>query len=604
MIRAVRSIFAVMLAVLALARPGEAADLRPLAERGYEMRLEGAEGGLRAALEEVSRLIARQDAPPASLGGLRRRAAGDVARMQRVLQSRGHFEGTAAYGIDADSAGPAAVTITITAGPRFTLAPTGVVYVDTDADVTALPRTLTGEDVAPGMPAVASVILDAEKRLARSLREQGFPDAEVAGRAALADVDADTLSVTTRIRPGQRARFGPLTVEGLARVDRRYIDRRVAWQEGDIYDSSKIRETRAALVQSGLFDAVRFTHAGPGGETAGPDGLLPVTLTVEERARRTVGGGLSFSSTEGFGTRAYWENRNLLGNGQHLRLETTVSQLEQAALARYRIAGFRRADQVLELGAQAGREDTDAFERLGGVATAAIERPLADRWTGRAALFADIARIDEPGEPDDLSTLAGLELRALYDGADSALDPTRGVRLNLSTTPHAGRHDGALAFLTSTAEARGYLPLMDEGRLVLAGRARLGSIVGARTGELPADKRFFAGGAGSVRGFEFQEISPLDPDGTEAGGRSLLEFGTELRWRVTDSFGLVPFVDGGLVSDAPHPDFEQEMAWGAGLGFRYYTSFAPVGVDIAWPISTPSNEEPAVRFYVTIGQAF
>lgn len=621
MTRAVWFSLAAALAALALARPGEAASARLIAERGYETRLEGAAGDLRQALEEVSQLKSRQDAPPASIGGLRRRAEGDIARMQRVLQSRGYFEGTASYAIDPGNArlasadaetlaagaqaagsagGPAQVVLRIDPGPQFTLAPTGVAYSDTDADVAALPRALPGDAMAPGQPALAAAILDAEKQLARSLRQQGFPHAEVAGRAALADVDTDTLSVTTRIRLGGKARFGALTVEGLETVERRFVERRVAWQEGETYDTALIRETRTALVRSGLFDAVRFAPA----DEIGPDGRLPVTLTVQERAHRTVGGGLHYSSTEGFGLRAYWENRNLLGNGQRLRLETGLSQIEQSALARYRVSGFRRADQVLELGAEAGREETDVYERIGGVASAAIERPLGGRWQGRAALFADIARLDEVGEAEELSTLAGLELRAVYDGADSALDPTRGVRLTLSATPHAGRHQDALAFLTGTAELRSYVPLAEKGRLVLANRLKLGSIAGARTGELPADKRFYAGGAGSIRGFEYQEVAPLGADGTAEGGRSLAEISTELRWRVTESFGVVPFADGGLVSDAPFPEFQQEMAWAAGLGFRYYTSFGPVGVDLAYPLSTPSDEEPSLKFYVTIGQAF
>lgn len=622
---------ALMLPALAVvpSAPSVAAQRTPglVAERGYVVRIEGVSGDLLGRLESVSQLVQRRDAPPPSIGGLRRRAQSDVERMTKVLQSRGYFEGSAAYQIDirgdatpqaVDTAssqadqlpdleavpdvpsGPMGVVVSVAPGPQFLMGTSRIDYRDTDAATHDLPATLGTFDVVAGAPAIASTILGAEKKLVAVLRQSGFPFAKTAGRKALANVETDTLDVTTHVQLGEKATFGALTVDGLEQVDRRYIDERATFKQGEEYDTKKLSAMRSALVRSGLFTGVRFETA----EQVAADGSLPVTLKVTERDRRTIGAGASYSSTEGFGVKAHWENRNLLGEGEHLRFELRVAEIEQEVEGRYRVSGFRLPQQVLELGALAGRESTDVYDRVGGTVSAALERPLGARWTGRAGVVLDVAEIDEVGEPTETSMLVGLPLRAIYDGADNALDATSGYRLTLGATPYAGQFDDFLAFHVADAQLRTYVPLNTSRSLVFATRGRLGSIVGARTGELPADKRLYAGGAGSVRGFEFQEISPLGTDGTQEGGRSLIEFSNELRWRFWDDFGLVPFVDGGTVSDASVPDFKDEFAWAGGLGFRYYTSFGPLGVDLAYPITTPSDEDAELKFYVTLGQAF
>jgi translocation and assembly module TamA len=140
-------------------------------------------------------------------------------------------------------------------------------------------------------------------------------------------------------------------------------------------------------------------------------------------------------------------------------------------------------------------------------------------------------------------------------------------------------------------------------RFVLAGRATLGSLVGEETDNVPADKRLYAGGGGSIRGYEYQSVGPLDADGDPLGGRSLIELNAEVRIRVTDQVGLVPFVDGGMVFDSVYPDFEEDLRWAAGLGVRYFTAFGPLRVDIAIPLNKREFDD-SFQFYISLGQAF
>ena len=101
--------------------------------------------------------------------------------------------------------------------------------------------------------------------------------------------------------------------------------------------------------------------------------------------------------------------------------------------------------------------------------------------------------------------------------------------------------------LRMTAEGRTYYGFGEENRVVAAGRLKIGSIIGAPVDETRPDKLFFAGGGGSVRGYAYQSIGVVSPNGDVSGGRSLIEGSAELRARVTDTIGVVAFADAGYV---------------------------------------------------------
>ena len=164
--------------------------------------------------------------------------------------------------------------------------------------------------------------------------------------------------------------------------------------------------------------------------------------------------------------------------------------------------------------------------------------------------------------------------------------------------------NAAVTFLESQISGSTYLSLDDENRYILAFRARLAQVAGEPTGTLPANHRLYAGGAGSIRGFEFQKAGPLDANNDPLGGRSLVTFGAEFRWRITDTIGIVPFIDGGNVYDSTVPNTSEKLFWGAGLGFRYYTDFGPLRADFAVPLNPRKNIDDPYQFYISLGQAF
>jgi translocation and assembly module TamA len=195
--------------------------------------------------------------------------------------------------------------------------------------------------------------------------------------------------------------------------------------------------------------------------------------------------------------------------------------------------------------------------------------------------------------------IAALPTVLSYDGSDDLLNPTRGYRLAGRLSPEASFQSGTFGYARAQIDGSAYLPVSD--RAVLAGRIRLGSIMGASRDRIAPSRRFYAGGGGSVRGYGYQDIGPIDADGDPVGGRSLAEFSLEARVRF-GAFGVVPFLDGGNLYMSKLPRFTS-LRYGAGLGVRYYTSFGPIRVDVGTPLNRRSGDA-RIAVYVSLGQAF
>ena len=189
----------------------------------------------------------------------------------------------------------------------------------------------------------------------------------------------------------------------------------------------------------------------------------------------------------------------------------------------------------------------------------------------------------------------------VFDNRDDKLNAKRGFRALAFAEPAHDFLTGA-TFVKFRGELSAYRAIDDAQRFVVAGRVATGSIVGASLEEIPADRRFYAGGGGSVRGYEYQGIGPKDPEGNPIGGLSYMELSGELRVQVTETIGIVPFVDAGMVSEDEFLGSARFQV-GAGVGLRYLTPFGPLRIDAAVPVN-PQPGDPDFAIYAGVGQAF
>ena len=430
------------------------------------------------------------------------------------------------------------------------------------------------------------------------------------------------MDVTLTVDPGPIAPFGEATMNGPHDFNPAIARSFLYIHPGDPYSPRAIEDARNTIRQIPAVGGVRITE----GTTLDAYGRLPYTVDVEDRLPYAIGASAKYSTTNGPAGQVYWEDRNVFGGAEQLRLQADVFYAPPWYITSQDIRsfsihdlGWRFAASFLKpalwgtpndllVDALDERVSTSGagffgYEVEDADATAALRHRFGQNFWMQAGIEAQTGvATDFLGRVN--YTLVGVPVSANYDTTDSKLDPTRGVRLNASVTGFPTALGSTVDIVQGKARASAYYSLDPDSRFVLAGLVGLGAMGGADLADIPANWRFYAGGGGSVRGYAYNSLGPTGPFGLAVvGGRSLFQASAELRVRVTDTIGIVPFFDAGNAFATSFPNFSEPLATAVGVGLRYYTAIGPIRADVAFPLERRAGSGP-VAFYVSIGQAF
>lgn len=596
---------------------------------------------LRTTLQDASLLYRlRQDAPPDG-ETLARRMVADLTPLVDALWSQAYYNAELAIVVDGvdlrvgQEPSPALVraldnyrnreavpiTVRVAPGPVFTLRRVDFLEQGRGAGgAVADPQRISKLD--PGDPATAAALRAGQAALVDHLRAQSRPLAKVAAIKPVVDHPGGVMDVTIVVEPGPVAGFGEVGIGNTDGIPQEVVRSFIYLEPGDRYSPKALADTRRSIQTIPAIAGVRIRE----GQSLDEAGNLPLFVETTQRPLRLFGFSTRYSTIDGPSVKTYWEHRNLFGGAERLRLEggvffapridgtkiTRVGDFERSDLGgRFAFSfmkpalGGSRFDFLLDGTAVRERVGTNRYggytARYGNVTTA-IRRRFSDTFSVQAGIEYERGQTsDVLGKVD--YTLVGIPLSLRYDSTDSQLDPTRGIRLTASVSPYPKFLGSTVGVVEAKASFSTYYSLDQDSRYVLAGRVGFGSISGASLAEIPATRRFYAGGGGSVRGYAYRSLSPLGPFAHLTGGRSLLEGSVEARVKITDTIGLVPFFDAGMAFDSALPDFKQTLQMSAGLGLRYYTPIGPIRVDVAAPLNPRKGDKP-VALYVSVGQAF
>lgn len=544
---------------------------------------------------------------------VRARLSADGELMQRILASEGYYDavvdtridrGPREEGQDRQRGRPITAIIDVKPGKRYTLSDIVIKAAPT------VPPTLIADNfpLAIGEPIVAQRIQGTEAAIALKLPEEGYPFAKVGQRDILLDPATGDGVYTLPVEIGKRSRFGGIETTGDLAFDAEHVGVLARFKRGDLYDSRKVDDLRQALVATGLFASVA-AEPQPTGESAGDDTEY-VTMLVTQQAGppRTIAASAGYGTGEGIRLEGSWTHRNFLPPEGALTFRGVAGTQEQGIGATLRRSNAGRRDRTFELVTEVSRSNYDAFNAITGRVGARVSYDSTPIWQKKftyaygvelIATREDDYDFDLADRRYDFYTILGLTGQVGMDRTDSLLDPTKGFRITAQVQPEGSLAGRFSPYARTRLDVSGYYPVTDS--IVLAGRVRIGSIVGAARERLAPSRRFYAGGGGSVRGFGYQELGPKDPNNDPIGGRSVAEAAFEGRYRF-GNFGVVGFVDAGQVYRGSTPTF-QNLRFGAGIGARYYTNFGPMRFDIATPIARKPGEA-RISVYVSIGQAF
>lgn len=569
----------------------------------------GASTELVETLRASSLLLATQQAGRVAPIDVMAAARAEYGRLIGLLYEQGHYAPTIHILVDGREAADISplsnprsidtVSVEIALGPQFVF---GRAVIAPLAPGTALPPAF-----ASGEPARSTAVRAAMGAALDGWRAQGHALAAPAEQEIIANHNDNQLNVRLGIAPGPQLRFGTVRPQGNARTRSERIVAIAGLEPGALHDPQAIADAQERLRATGTFTSVVLRNA----PRANPDGTLDVEVQVDEALPRRLGFGVEIDSQSGGRLSGFWMHRNLFGAADRLRLEAAVDGIaaQVGGLgftldARYVRPSTLRRDTDLELGLRAVRLN----ERDYGADVLEAEALLVRRFSPAltASLGANLRyERAEYGPGRGLSAsfgTFGIPLSVTHDTRDSPLDATQGHYLDIDAMPYLGVA-GTDSGLRLRFDARGYRALGGDGRVVLAGRAQLGAVVGADLAATPRDFLFYSGGGGSVRGLPYQSLG-VTSGGISTGGRGLATLSGEARVRVNASVSMAVFADAGRVSAEA---FSGASDWhaGGGFGIRYLTPIGPLRLDLAAPLRRNAAATGGrFQIYLGIGQAF
>lgn len=527
------------------------------------------------------------------------------------------------------------ITFTVEEGPQYNLGEVAVNTGATNLDPARLRGAMT---IAPGELYDASKIDKSVENMTVEAGRSGFAFARVEPRMDR-DPAAQVLNVTFDIQEGERVYIDRIDIIGNVRTLDVVIRRELRLVEGDAYNRILVERARRRLTALDYFEKIDIRET-PG---SAPDRLVLI-IEVVEKSTGTVSFAAGYSTIEKVIGSISISERNLLGRGQFVRLQTSASFVRQSidfSFTEPYFMGTRMSAGFDAFATQTNQEEESSFDarQIGGKIRFGF--PLTE-FTLLQTSYGFTRRIIDVDDPalvspaiafaEGTDNISAVGLTFIYNDLDNPLRPTSGKRFEFSETV-AGL-GGDVNFFRSEVEGHYFRPLFFDG-VVLMLRATAGHVEGWGGQEVSVIDRFFKG-ADSFRGFERAGVGPhmLGVTGqSDAIGGKTFGIGTV---EVTFPLGLpqewglegAVFSDFGTVFNAPErtiqagatgcpipEDVPEEditdcrvfdsanLRASVGAGVIWHSPFGPLRLDVAWPFLEENfDKTELVRF--SIGTQF
>ena len=491
-----------------------------------------------------------------------------------------------------------------------------------------------------GQPLDRALLQASREAALDELKDHGYPYASVRMGESSGSSDHQRV-VSLTADGGPLAHFGPIEISGNASVNDNVVRRQLTYRPGQLFRQSALQESQRKLYGPELFD---FANVEPLRSEEKPTDV-PTRVTVTEGKHQKVNFGVGYGTEEKGRVQVDWRHVNFLGGARTAGVLARYSALDRGVRLNLREPYFFGPRNDIALSGQSWHSDEPAFTLdtnggratvsrhfrrgggpvLGSRPTTTLSLTYADeheRYRISQAALDDLTFRDElialgldprpgPNAGKGSGTRSAVSLDGGRNTTNNLLDAKQGYVASIHVEQAGKWLAGSYDYYELTTELRSYRSL--GSRLVAAGQVRIGSIdaLGDPESKVPFFKRYFLGGATNLRGWGRYEVAPLSGNGLPIGGRSFLNFSTEVRASVWRSLGAVIFLDGGNVWTNRWDFNVNDLRYDVGPGLRYQTPIGPIRADLGYQLNPiPGlvvNGQPEARrfrFHFSIGQAF
>ena len=430
---------------------------------------------------------------------------------------------------------------------------------------------------------------DAKRTILNQASRYGFFSGRFVSQTLRVDPQAGIADIELIYDSGPRYALGPVSFEGDTPFDEDLLRRMVPFKAGAPYDSELIAELNQALQSSGYFEGVRVDAA----PTAATDNIIPVAVKLDTRKPRTMGLGLGFSTDVGPRAKANWTRHWVNPQGHSYGWEAEVSAPRQNIGLWYDVPLDPPLTDKLRYAGGYQYEELAGTDTLSKLLTVGPEwhSKLPSGWQRVVSLKWQREEY-RLGDDSGLSTLLMPGVSYSYLRSDNRIDPHHGYRLQFDTKVAKEGLGSDNNLLYGTAMVKGLTTVFDKHRFLA--RAQIGGSATNGYKSIPPSLRFFAGGDQSVRGYDYQSLSPENSEGDRIGGRYMVAGSLEYQYSVAEKWRVATFVDqGNSFNSLDLPSLKT----GVGIGVRWVSPVGPIRLDLAHAL----DDEGGIRLHFSMG---
>lgn len=428
---------------------------------------------------------------------------------------------------------------------------------------------------------------EVKKTLLRLAVQNGHLDAAYIKSSINIELKKNQARIILELKSGPKYRFGKVVFYQDA-YDEDFLIRYIKFQRGDPYRPSVLLKLQSDLSNSGLFERIDIV---PQRELS-TDDEIPIFIYLKESKPRKWKFGLGYGTDTGFRGNIR-HDRRVGRRGHEIGFDLLASENIQSLLGTYVIPLEDPVTEEMAFTARVSNELTES--RDSSIASLSSSyTSLSHSWRRVISLNYEYEDYTVAEQSDETLFLYPI-VSWTRTWSDDRIYPTHGRRYYMEVI---GASDAVLSdttFLQGRANAKWVINLGKKNRLL--SRAELGATMVEDIFDLPASKRFYAGGDTSIRGYSYEQLGPVNASGEVVGGKYLLVASAELDHKLSDEWSMAAFYDAGNALN-DFDNLSDQIAAGTGVGLRWHSPIGPVRVDFAWALTDPYK---GFRLHLVIG---